>query len=176
MTVVYTESVPSLGATKLAAVVTVADLEAPILATEIKAVTSVEMTGRIFADGYNPGGSQGKGSSRRRLGATTTKERLNSAQHTSPSLQYPHDPSAADDATGNEAREALQEGTVWNFVERRGPDSDDDWAEDERVRVHKLKMGKQFEMDSTDENGEFYIMQETEYVNEGPITGVVTVP
>ena len=125
MTVVYPEGVPSLGASKLKALVEVADLEAPALATEINAVTSVEVTGYLFFDGYNPGGTQGKGQRRRRLGASSSKEGLNAAQWTSPTIQYTHDPNEIDSATGNEAREAFVEGTEWVFVERRGPDSDD---------------------------------------------------
>ena len=173
MTVVYPDGVPSLGATKLTALAGVAILTAPDLSTEIAAVTTVEVTGYLFADGYNPGGTQGKGTRRRRLGATTTREALNAAQHNSPTIQYTHDPNEIDSATGNEAREAFVEGSEWFFLERRGPDSDDVFAVGDRVRVHHLRMGAQFEMDSTDENGEFYVMQETEYVNQGPVIGVV---
>ena len=76
---------------------------------------------------------------------------------------------------GNEAKELLLEDARIYFVERLGLDAvDDPFAVGDRTRTHFLRLGAQIPSgDRTDENGDFYIMQETEYVNEGPVDGVV---
>lgn len=173
MTVVQPDGVPSLGATKITATLAVATLTAPSLASEVGAATAVEISGYLFADGWNPGGSQGKGQARRRLAATTTKETLNPAQWTSPTLQYAHDPNAGDADPGNEARELLKEGVEVFIIERNGQDADEAFAVGDQVTVHHLRMGRPFPQRPTDENGEFFIMQETEYVNDGPVEGAI---
>lgn len=174
MTVVQPEGTPTLGNTKVAAVVTVADLAAPKLATEINAVTSVDISCYLYADGWTPSGSQAKQARKRRLCSRKDVESLHTVTYTIGALRYSHDPQAADAAAGNEARELLQQGVLINLVERQGLDAlEDPFTVAERVRTHYVELGEQFESADTDENGEFYIMQEVSYVNDGPVVGII---
>lgn len=174
MTVVYPEGTPTLGTTKLkAGVVVPVSLAAPSLATNVNAASSVEITGHLFAAGWNPTGSQGKGQKAPRMGATFQRDSLSRAQWTAPTLQYVYDPTAADSAEGNEAKELLVAGTEVVIYERRGLDADTAFAASQRVRVHHLRVGEQIPMgDHADENGEFFIQQETEYLSD-PVDGVI---
>lgn len=174
MTVVYPEGTPTLGTTKLkAGIVIPTSLAAPSLATDVNAASSVEITGHLFAAGWNPSGSQGKGSRAARLGSTSTRDSLNRAQWTAPTLQYVYDPTADDAAAGNEAKELLVEGTEVVLYERRGLDADTALIATHRVRVHHVRVGAQIPMgDAADENGEHFISQETEYISD-PVDGVI---
>lgn len=173
MTTVYPEGTPTLGNTKLAALVAVAAPAAPKLATEINAATSVEISCFVYPAGWNPTGTQGKGTKPLRLCTKTQRDSLNRIAWTAPTLQYVYDPQAADSAVGNEAKELLVEGAIVYIVERRGIDSDDPFATTQQVRTHHLRLGAQIPSgDLTDENGEFFITQETEYVTD-PVDGVI---
>lgn len=172
MTVVYPEGTPTLGNVKVIAVASVADIAAP---TTTELAAGVDLSCYLMADGWNPAATQGKGTRARRLCSTRNRETLNPSQWSGPTLRYTHDPQANDAADGNEARELLQEGALLYFFERQGLDAQDDAiAAAERGRVHYLELGEQFEMgDPNDENGEFFVMQETAYVNDGPVTATV---
>lgn len=173
MTMVMPEGTPTLGNTKLKAVVAVADQTAPMLATEIEAVTSVDISCFIYPAGWNPGATQAKGTKPARLCTVTQREALNRVTFNSPTLQYVYDPQGDDSDPGNEAKELLVEGAEIYIVERRGLDADDPFAVDDHTRTHHLRTGLQLPSgDLTDENGEFFIMQETEYI-EDPVDGVV---
>jgi hypothetical protein len=51
---------------------------------------------------------------------------------------------------------------------------DDVFAVGDRVRTHYVELGPQWESgDVTDENGEFYIMQDVIYVARKPVIGIV---
>lgn len=174
MTVVYPEGTPSLGAIKVKAVVAIADRLAPKLATEVDAGTSIDLSCYFYDDGWTPSGSQGKSTKKRRLCSKVDTESLSPATYTIGSLRYTHDPQGADTADGNEARELLKEGTKIHFVERQGGDAmDDPFAVGDRVRSHYVVLGEQFESADTDENGEFYILQEVSYVDNGPKVGTL---
>lgn len=171
MTIVYPESTPVLGAVKVKAVVTVADLDAPKLATEINAGTSVDLSCALMANGWTPTTSQGKGTRMRRLCSTSDTEQLNPANHTIGTLMWsvgdPQDPDATISAL-------MVTGAVLNFVERLGPDSQAAFAVDDVTRTHYLRLGKVYPVyDTTADNGEFYQAAEAVYVNDGPVDGVV---
>jgi hypothetical protein len=173
MTMVMPEGTPTLGNTKLKAVLTIADPEAPKLATEINAVSSVDISCFVYPAGWNPAGSQGKGTKPRRLCETGTRDSLNTVQWTAPALQYVHNPQGDDADPVNAAKAILTEGTLIHVLERQGLDADEDFAVDDRTRDHYLRLGAQIPSgDLTDENGEFFIMQEAEYVLN-PVDGVV---
>lgn len=173
MTTVYPEGTPTLGNTKIKAAVAVADPTAPSLATEINAVTSVDISCFVYPAGWNPSGTQGKGTKPLRLCTKSQRDSLNRISWTAPTLQYVYDPQADDSAAGNEAKELLVEGAEVFIVERRGIDSDTAFAADQRIRTHHLRLGAQIPSgDLTDENGEFFILQETEYVSD-PVDGVI---
>ena len=173
MTTVFPEGTPTLGNTKLKAVAAIATPTAPSLATEVNGASSVDISCFVYPAGWNPTGSQGKGTRPLRLCQKSQRDSLNRVSWTAPSLQYVYDPQAADSAPGNEAKEMLVEGAEVFIVERRGIDSDDAFAASQMVRVHHLRLGAQIPSgDLTDENGEFFIMQETEYVTD-PVDGVL---
>ena len=175
MTIVYPEGTPTLGNTKVAAAVAVADLEAPKLATEINAATSVDVSCYLYPAGWSPTASTAKGTKPPRLCDKVTREQFNRTTYSIGDLQYVYDPQAADSASGNEAKELLTEGTQIYLIERIGLDAQADaFAVGDRVRVHYVELGPQIPSgDRTDENGEFFITQSVIYVNDGPVDGVI---
>lgn len=174
MTVVYPEGTPTLGNIKVKAVASVAAIAAPKLATEINAATSVDLSCYFYADGWSSTATTAKQTKKRRLCSKRDTEQLHTTTYSIAALKYVHDPQGADADTGNEARELLQEGAKLYFVERHGLDAQDiAFAVADRVRTHHLELGPQIEMPDPDENGEFYVMQEVAYVNDGPVTGIV---
>ncbi len=175
MTTFYPEGTPTLGNTKVAGVLTVTNLAAPKLATEILAATSVDLSCYLYPAGWNPTATPNKGTKPPRLCSKTTQEQFNRTGYSLPDLQYVHDPQAADAAAGNEARELLQEGLEIHFVERQGLDAQDDaFTVGEHVLTHKVVLGPQiWSGDRTDENGEFFITQPAIYLNDGPVQGVI---
>lgn len=176
MSITIPEGTPTLANTKLKAVLSIADQLAPKKATEIDAVTSLDFTCYAFADGWAPTGSQAKGTARRRLCSPRAVERLNTVTYSIAALQYSHNPKTADSAPGNEARELLKPGTKIYIAEGQGTDGLDGEIEvGDRIRTHYIELGEQIESgDQTDENGEFFIMQEVVYVTtQGPVAGTV---
>lgn len=175
MTVVSPEGTPTLGATKVTAVVSIADEEAPSLASEISAATSVDISCYLYPEGWAPDATTQRGQKKARLCSKTTIEALNRTNYTFGNLQYVHDPQAADSAPGNEARELLQDGMIVHLLERQGPDAEDvDWAATQHSISHKVKLGPQIRSgDRTDDNGEFFITQALMYIGAGPVPGVV---
>ena len=176
MTLVAPEGVPSLGARKVKAVVTIADATAPKLATEISAASSVDVTLHLSADGWSPTGSTAKGTAPRRLGSKRTQERLNTTTYSVGSLRYVYDPQGDDADPGNEAKALLLEGSKIHFLERLGLDAEDaPFAVAQKTRDHYLELGPQIPMgDPTDENAEFVMSQDCVYVlPTGPVDGVV---
>lgn len=174
MTVIYPEGTPTLGNTKVKAAVAVADLEAPKLATEINAASSVDLTCFLYPAGWNPSATQAKGTKPARLCTTTQSESLNRTTWTLPALQYVYDPQADDETDENKAKALLTEGTEIFIVERMGLDGQDAaFAVGQRTRTHHIRVGTQVPSgDRTDENGEFFIMQEAVYVVD-PVVGVI---
>jgi hypothetical protein len=172
MTILYPEGVSVLGNVKVTAVVAVADLDAPKLATEINAGTSVELSCALMSDGWTPQLTQGKGTRRRRLCSKTDTEQLNPATYTIGALMYstgdPQDEDA--DITG-----LMVSGAKVYLVERLGLDAEDDpFTVAEKVRVHYVELGEPARVyDTTADNGEFYIQQEVVYVGRGPVEGAI---
>lgn len=172
MTILYPEGVSVLGNVKVKAVVSVTDMAAPKLATEINAVTSVELSCALMADGWTPALSQGKGTRRRRLCSKTDTEQLNPATFSIGALMYstgdPQDEDA--DITG-----LMVAGAKLYIVERLGLDAEDDaFTVAEKVRTHYVELGEPARVyDTTADNGEFYIQQEVVYVGRGPVEGVI---
>lgn len=175
MTVVYPEGTPTLGNTSVVAVQTVADEEAPSLATEIGAATSVDISCYLYPAGWNPGANTARGTKPPRLCSTTQQETLNRTTYTIGDLQYVYDPQAADSDPGNEAKEILTEGTEVYLVERIGLNAQNEaFAVGQQTVTHHVRLGPQIKSgDRTDENGEFFITQPVSYVGDGPVDGVV---
>lgn len=175
MTVVYPEGTPTLGTTSVWAIVAIADEEAPKLATEINAVTSVNASCYLFPEGWNPGASTARGTKKPRLCSKSVIEQLNRTTYTIGDLQYIYDPQGADSDPNNELKELLVEGTEIYLLERIGLDAEDDAPTvAERTVSHHVRLGPQIKSgDRTDENGEYFITQAVAYIGSGPVDGVI---
>lgn len=175
MTIVMPEGTPTLGAVKVKAVVSITDPAAPKLATEINAVTSVDISCHLLADGWQPSAETAKQTKKRRKCSKKDTEQIGVTTYRLAALRYIHNPQADDTAPGNEARKALKEGLKFHFLERQGKDAQTaPFAVADRTRDHYVTLGPQIEMDDPDENGEFYIYQEVAYVTaDGPKAGIV---
>lgn len=164
-------SAPSLGTTRIAAVVSIASLTAPGLATEVHAATSVNLSCALMAEGWTPETTQSKTTRKRRLCSTSDVEQLGPATNSVGTLLYsvgdPQSPVTSVDSL-------LVEGALLYFVERLGPDSDTAFAAGDKVIVHYLRLGKPRVMrDAGADNGEFHKAVEVVYVNDGPVNGTI---
>jgi hypothetical protein len=175
MTLVYPEGTPTLGNTKVAACLTVADLTEPSLATEINAVTSVDGSLHLYPAGWAPTGTPAKGEKPPRLGSKKTLQQFNRTAYDLGDLQYVYDPQGDPSAPSNELMEILVPGTKRVLVERIGLDAEDvAFAVGQKVRCHYVELNDQIPSgDRTDENGEHFITQSVIYVNDGPVDGVI---
>lgn len=176
MTLVMPEGVPTLGATKVKGVISIASQTAPKLATEINVATSVDLSLFLYPAGWSPTGNTAKGTRPVRLGSKKEREIFNRTTWSLGALQYVYDPQAIDTAPGNAAKALLVEGAVLHLLERLGLDAETvAFAIGDRTRDHWVRCGPQIPSgDRTDENGEFYMMQELIYVNSlAPVDGVV---
>lgn len=175
MTLTLPEGVPTLGATKVKAVVTIASQAAPVLATEINAAGSLDLSLYLYPAGWNPTGTTAKGTRPVRLGSKSQREIFNRTTYSMATLQYVYDPQGPTTGT-NAARTLLVAGLKIHLVERRGLDAEfTAFAVSDKVRDHYVVLGAQVESgDMTDENGEFFIMQDAIYYNSsGPVNGVL---
>jgi hypothetical protein len=176
MTLVMPEGVPSLGATKVKAILTIASQAAPSLATEVNAAGSVDISLHLYPTGWAPGGAAAKGTRPPRLGSKKTREIFNRTTYTLGTLQYVFDPQAATSVLTNKARTLLVEGLKIHLLERLGPDAETvDFAVADKTLDHYVVLGPQIiSSDRADENGEFTIMQDVIYYgSNGPVAGVI---
>ena len=176
MTIIMPDGVPTLGATAVKAVVAVADMTAPLLATELEATSSVDISLFLSAAGWNPNAASNKGTRPARLGSKTQRDTFNRTTYSLATLQYVYDPQGDDTVAENKAKALLLEGVTIYLVERLGLDAEDDaWAVGQKTRTHKVTLGVQsVGGDRTDENGEFVLMQDAIYANlEGPVDGTI---
>lgn len=172
MTVIYPESTPVLGNIKVKVCVAVANMAAPKLATEINAVTSVDLSCAFTADGWKPTVTQNKGTKKRRLCSKSDAEQLNPALHAIDTLMY-----SAGDPQSPESTivTLLADGAKLYFIERLGEDAEDvPLAVGDKVRTHYLELGEPYPMyDPTDDNAEFLTGQNAVYVTRGAVDGVI---
>lgn len=176
MTLVMPEGVPTLGATKVKAILTMTDPTAPKLATEINAATSVDLSLYLYPAGWSPTGTPSKGTRPPRLGSKKQREIFNRTTYSLGGLQYVFDDQALTTAQVNLARTLLVEGLSLHLLERLGPDAETvAFALAQKTRDHYVTLGPQIVSgDRTDENGEFYIMQDLIYFGStGPVAGVI---
>src|SRR3982750_69231 len=115
MTLTLPEGVPTLGATKVKAVVTIATQTAPVLTTEINAAGSLDLSLYLYPEGWAPTGATGKGSRPPRLGSKSQREIFNRTTYSMGTLRYVYDPQGP--TTGvNAARTLLAAGTKIHLV------------------------------------------------------------
>lgn len=170
MAVVYPDSAPVLGAIKVIALETMASRTAPTVAS-LNAGTAIDLSGALTADGWKPATTQGKTTRMRRLASKVDFERLTPASHTIPTLMWsegdPQDPDT-------DIADLMVEGALLYIVERLGPDAEDDFVAAEIVKSRYVRLGVPYDIyDPTADNGEFLRGVEVEFVDNGPVTGVV---
>lgn len=159
MTVIYPEATPVQGNTKVKAVMTIADTEAPSLATEVNAGTSLDLS--CFLRDFNPEMTSNSGSAPNRLCTTVSLPVEGNTQFNAIEVRYVYDPQAADAADENKAKALLTRGVEFYAVVRKGLDArEDDFAANDYVEVWKFRAGRQNKVRSgDDEFGEYEISQ-----------------
>lgn len=176
MPLVMPEGVPVLGNTKVKAVLTIADPTQPALASEINAVTSLDVSFYLYPAGWAPTGATAKGTKPSRLASKYDREALNRTTWSMGALQYVYDPSVSGSAAVNKAKTMLTYGLKIHLLERKGLDAElVDFAVGQFTRDHYMQLGAQIPGgDNTDQNAEHMIMQELIYVGvAGPVDGIV---
>lgn len=171
-TVVNPASAPSLGADRVMAVVTVASMTAPKIATEVDAATSVDISCALMSDGWNPNTTQSKTTRKRRLCSKVDTETLQPALCTIDTIMYTTgDPQSPDTNIST----MFVEGALVYLVERLGPDSGAAYAVGQKVITHYVRLGKPYRVrDLGADNGEFAMAVNVVYVNStGPVEGVL---
>lgn len=172
MAVIYPEATPVQGNTSIVAVASIADLEAPDLATEINAAGSVDIS--CFVRDWNPELTNNQGNAPSRLCTTVQLPVEGNTQFSPIEIRYVYDPQAADTTDDNKAKALLTRGTELYFVVRKGLDAQNTaFAADQHVEVWKVRCGRQNKVRSgEDEFSEYEISQQVFPLIE-PVDGVV---
>lgn len=158
MSIFEPEAIDSLAATKIAILSTAADMEAVSLATEIGAVSTIDVTLTFFE--WNPTVTPNTGNRRRRVGTRNQFPIEGQAQFAPIQVSYPHDPQADDADPNNKCRATLVEGTVKYVLVREGADSETAFAATDAYEIRKVRCGRQNRGKTTeDEFGEYQITQ-----------------
>lgn len=148
--VFYPEATPALGTTKVKITDSVADPDAPQLATEINAATSYDAT-LTFRD-WNPTIETGSGTAPPRLGTKTQMPQEGLSTYQPIEVRYPYDPQGDDTDPDNQAKAALVDGAVKDIVVRKGPDAETvDFAVGDRVETWRVRCGRQNKTKSGDD-------------------------
>lgn len=141
MSVLFPELISAPGQLKLALVDSIADLAAPKLATEINAVTSLDISCFVISEGWGPNSDQAKGTAPRRVCTVASQETLGTASETLPDLLYAWDPQGAGTVDANKLYTKATPGTTKFIVARYGLVYTAAWAVGQFVDVHKVKFG-----------------------------------
>ena len=141
MTVLYPEADKVQGNTSVVAVLTVADLDAAKLATEINAATSEHLS--CFLRDWNPVVNLNTGQAPMRLCTTIQLPAEGNAVFEAQELRYVYKPQEADAHDGNAAKAALAPGTSLVLLIRKGLDSRETaWAVGDQYEAWPGRMGK----------------------------------
>lgn len=141
MTVLYPEAVKFQGNVAVKAVLSIADVAAPKLATEINAVTSVDLS--CYLRDFAPPITLNSGTAPARLCTTIQLPSEGNAEYGALPLRYVYDPKTAPTTDGNKALATLAPGASIFFVVRKGLDARGAvWAATQRVEVWQGRMGK----------------------------------
>jgi hypothetical protein len=164
MTLIYPESTPSFGNTKVKAVTTIASDAAPSLATEVNAVTSLDVS--CFIRDWNPEITSNSGTAPPRL-CTKTSMPQEGTSHV-------YDPQAADSTDENKAKALFVQGTTHKFVVRKGLDAQSTaFAASQRVEVWEMRAGRQNKVRSGDDEFAEFEISQMFYPIEAPTDGVI---
>lgn len=172
MTVLYPEATPAQGNTSVVVVQTIADKNAPKLATEINAASSVNISCYLYGQ-LEATSNQNKGTAPNRMCDTVTLEILGNTTYSLAGLEYLFDPQgdAADDP--NKAKTTLAPGAeVWLVVRKGLSARNTAYAASQKVDLHHVRLGVQNDVTVGDgEFAEYAKRQEVVYI-EPPIYGV----
>jgi hypothetical protein len=143
MTVIFPEAVKAQGNTSVKVVTTIASPSAPSLATEIGAVSSVDVSCFLFGD-FSAMATTAKGEAPRRLCTTETLQEFGNTSYEISDIQYVYSPQDDDTDNANKAKAALTEGAeVW-LVERLGLNArTGTYAAGQFVNLHHVRLGPQ---------------------------------
>ena len=160
MSVFYPEATPTLATTKVKVTAAIADPAAPKLATEINAVSSVDVS-LTFRD-WNPTMTPESGTAPPRLGTREQMPQEGRTQYEAIEVRYPYDPQADDTDPNNAAKAFMTAGTQRDVVVRKGLDIETDFVVGDRTETWSVRCGKQIPTrsgDAQDSFGEFEIVQ-----------------
>lgn len=143
MSVTFPEATQVYGNTSVLVVQTMAAPAAPDLSSDINAVSTVNVSCYLYSGGIGTS-TTAKGEAPKRVCTKSVLQQFGSTTYEVTDLQYTYNPQTAISGTGNEAREALVEGSEVYLVIRRGLDAQDtDYAVGQRVDVWHVKLGPQ---------------------------------
>ncbi|MGH1563031.1 hypothetical protein [Mumia sp. DW29H23] len=173
MSVIYPEATRYKGNVKVKAVLSVADVAAPKLATEINAVTSVDVS--CFLRDFNAAVNLNSGTAPPRLCTTTLLPQEGDAEFQAIELRYVYDPQEADTTDNNKAKATLEEGLEVYLIVRKGLAARGvAYAATQRAEVWKVRLGKQIRTRSGDDaQAEFEIQQMAYPIVEPELDAVI---
>jgi hypothetical protein len=150
--------IPVLGNFSILWVPTIADIDAPSLATELGA-SAFDLSCYLLADGWEFSTDSNKGTAPRRVCQTSQFERFTTSTYKLKDLRYIIQPQAAAASDGKDAFETLTEGLNGYFVERLGMDPDTALAAGQFVNVIPVTLGEQTIMGGDGDNDDFVVFQ-----------------
>jgi hypothetical protein len=143
MTVLLPEAVQAQGNISVKVVQTIADLTAPKLATEINAVSSVDVSCFLYSGGVGTS-TTNRGESPRRLCTRDVYQQAGNKTYEVTDLQYVYSPQGAGSVDANKAKTALTEGSIVYLVVRKGLDAQTaPFAAAQKVEVWKVRLLEQ---------------------------------
>ena len=172
MTVIFPEAVKQQGNTSVTVVQDIADTSAPSLATEINAVSSVNVSCFLYGGGVGTA-TTNKGESPRRLCTTETFQAFGSTTYDVTDLSYVYNPQGDDTDEANEAKAALTEGTDVYLVIRKGLDAQTSaYAAAQLVDIWHVRLGPQNRTTTGDGEFDEYSITQPVTVLEAPVYDV----
>lgn len=143
MTVLFPEAVKSQGNQSITVVQTIADRNAPSLASEINAASSVDVSCFLYSGGMGTK-TTNKGEAPKRICTTDQFQQFGNTTFEISDLSYVYDPQADGAADENKAKTALVEGTNVYLVVRNGLSAKTDpYAATQLVDVWHVRLGPQ---------------------------------
>lgn len=175
MPVLLPDTTKSFGAQSL--VVLTTEPATPAAATTTEITAGENITCHMVGDWW-PTAATSKVAKQRKMCQTKTSTTLGETTWDTPRLMYTYNPQELDSAgaEGNEAYEALPEGTTVYLVQRLGVSGTSDFAVGDNYRLIPVDLGPQVPATSADDaGGEFVIVQEVSFAEgyDSPVDGVV---
>jgi hypothetical protein len=172
MTVFFPEATQVYGNTSVVVVQTIANPEAPSLATDINAATSVNVSCYLYSGGVGTS-TTNKGEAPRRLCTTSVLQNFGQTTYEVTDLQYTYDPQEDLTHENNDARNALTEGSEVYLVVRRGLNAQDTaYAAAQKVDVWHVRLGPQNKTQTGDGEFDEYSITQAVVAMEPPVEDV----